>query len=118
MVKYNEQLDAVFAALANPARRAMLSRLGRGAATVSELAEPLEMSLPAVTKHLKVMEKAKLISRSKNAQWRPCQLETAALESASNWIAEQRKIWESRLDRLENYLHELNQKDENNDDTK
>lgn len=82
----------------------MLERLGLGEATVSELAQPLSMSLPAVTKHLKVLERAKLISRSKNAQWRPCQLEKAPLETASNWIEEQRAIWEARLDRLENYL--------------
>lgn len=85
----------------------MLARLSQGEATVTELAEPLDMSLPAVTKHLKVMERAKLISRSKNAQWRPCRLEAAPLETASSWIEEQRKEWESRLDRLERYLHSL-----------
>ncbi len=72
---------------------------------MGELARPLDMSLPAVTKHLKMLEKAKLISRGKNAQWRPCRLETAPLLAASGWIDEQRKIWESRLDRLETYLH-------------
>jgi len=105
MVNYEAQLDAVFTALAHPARRAMLARLGKGEATVSELAQPLDMSLPAVTKHLKMMERAKLISRSKNAQWRPCRLEVAPLETASGWIEEQRKVWEARLDRLERYLH-------------
>lgn len=105
MVKYESQLDAVFMALAHPARRAMLARLGKGEATVGELAQPLDMSLPAVTKHLKVLERAKLISRSKNAQWRPCRLEEAPLKTASDWIEEQRKVWESRLDRLESYLH-------------
>jgi len=104
MVKYQDRLDAVFMALAHPARRAMLARLGKGEATVGELAEPLRMSLPAVTKHLKMLERAKLISRSKNAQWRPCRLQEAPLKAASGWIEEQRKIWESRLDRLENYL--------------
>lgn len=107
MVKYDTQLDSVFTALAHPARRAMLARLGRGEATVGELAEPLEMSLPAVTKHLKMLERAGLISRGKDAQWRPCKLETAPLEMASDWIESQRKIWEARLDRLENYLHTL-----------
>lgn len=107
MVKYDMQLDSVFTALAHPARRAMLARLGRGEATVGELAEPLEMSLPAVTKHLKMLERAGLISRGKDAQWRPCKLETAPLDMASDWIESQRKIWEDRLDRLENYLHTL-----------
>jgi DNA-binding transcriptional ArsR family regulator len=104
MVKYEAELDTIFMALAHPARRAMLARLGRGEATVGELAEPLHMSLPAVTKHLKMLQRAKLISRSKNAQWRPCRLEEAPLKTASSWIEEQRKIWESRMDRLESYL--------------
>lgn len=105
MVKYEAQLNSIFLALAHPARRAMLARLGKGEATVGELAEPLDMSLPAVTKHLKMLERAKLISRSKNAQWRPCRLEEAPLKAASSWIEEQRKIWECRLDRLESYLY-------------
>jgi len=107
MVNYEAELDAVFMALAHPARRAMLMRLGQGEATVGELAAPLNMSLPAVTKHLKVMERAKLISRSRNAQWRPCRLEAAPLNDASQWIEDQRKVWEARLDRLELYLHGL-----------
>jgi DNA-binding transcriptional ArsR family regulator len=107
MVKYEAQLDATFTALAHPARRAILVRLGKGEATVGELAQPLDMSMPAVTKHLKVLERAKLISRSKNAQWRPCRLEEAPLEKASGWIEGQRKVWEARLDRLESYLHTL-----------
>ena len=111
MVNYESQLDAIFTALAHPARRAILARLGKGEATVSELAQPLDMSLPAVTKHLKVMERAKLISRSKNAQWRPCRLEEAPLKAASGWIEEQRKVWESRLDRLEGYLHRMEKRE-------
>lgn len=107
MVNYDAELDAVFMALAHPARRAMLTRLGQGEATVGELAAPLNMSLPAVTKHLKVMERAKLISRSRKAQWRPCRLEAAPLNDASQWIEDQRKVWEARLDRLELYLHGL-----------
>lgn len=79
----------------------MLARLGQGEATVGELAQPFEMSLPAITKHLKVLERAKLISRSKNAQWRPCRLEVASFRTASDWIDEQRKVWDARLDRLE-----------------
>ena len=85
----------------------MLARLSKGAANVGELARPLDMSLPAVTKHLKVMEKAKLISRSKRAQWRPCQLEVGPLEIAAGWMEQQRKVWEARLDRLENYLQTM-----------
>jgi DNA-binding transcriptional ArsR family regulator len=111
MVNYESQLDAIFTALAHPARRAILARLGKGEATVGELAQPLDMSLPAVTKHLKVMERAKLISRSKNAQWRPCRLEEAPLKTASGWIEEQRKVWESRLDRLEGYLHRMEKRE-------
>ena len=107
MVNYDTQLDAVFTALAHPARRAMLTRLSKGEATVGELAEPLAMSLPAVTKHLKVLERARLISCGKNAQWRPCRLEAAPLETAVDWIEEQRKVWEARLDRLETYLQSL-----------
>ena len=85
----------------------MLARLGRGEATVGELAAPLDISLPAVTKHLKVLEKARLITRGRNAQWRPCRLEAAPLEAAADWIEEQRQVWEARLDRLEDYLHTM-----------
>lgn len=113
MVNYEAELDAVFMALAHPARRAMLTRLGRGEATVGELAAPLNMSMPAVTKHLKVMERAKLITRGRHAQWRPCRLETAPLNDASQWIEEPRKAWEARLDRLEQYLHGLEPTKEN-----
>jgi DNA-binding transcriptional ArsR family regulator len=107
MVNNEAELDAIFMALGHPARRAMLARLGQGEASVGELAQPLDMSLPAVTKHLKVLERAKLISRSKNAQWRPCQLQEAPLNKASGWIEDQRKVWESRLDRLDSYLQNL-----------
>lgn len=107
MVKYESQLDAIFMALAHPARRAMLTRLGQGEATVGELAEPFSMTPGAVTKHLKVMERAKLITRSKDAQWRTCRLEGAPLEMAGEWIEEHRQAWESRMDRLELYLHKL-----------
>jgi DNA-binding transcriptional ArsR family regulator len=116
MVNYEARLDAIFTALAHPARRAMLARLGKGEATVGELAKPLDMSLPAVTKHLKMLERAKLISRSKNAQWRPCRLEEAPLKTASGWIEEQRKVWEARLDRLEGYLHSMEKKKGRGDD--
>ncbi|MFA6313655.1 MAG: metalloregulator ArsR/SmtB family transcription factor [Sterolibacterium sp.] len=109
-------MDAVFTALAHPARRAVLARLCTGEATVGELAQPLDMSLPAVTKHLKVLERANLISRSRNAQWRPCRLEEAPLNAASGWIEEQRKVWESRLDRLEVYLRSLETEKGRSDD--
>jgi DNA-binding transcriptional ArsR family regulator len=109
MVKYEAtseaELDAIFMALAHPARRSMLRRLGEGEATVGELAAPLAMSLPAVTKHLKVLERARLIRRGRNAQWRPCRIEAAPFDVASAWIDEQRRIWDARLDRLEAFLH-------------
>ena len=104
MVKYEAELDAIFMALAHPARRTMLVRLGKGEATVGELARPLGMSLPAVTKHLKVLLRARLITQGRSAQRRPCRLQKTAMNRASNWIEEQRKVWESRLDRLEAYL--------------
>lgn len=116
MVNYEAELDAIFMALAHPARRAMLARLGKGEATVGELAQPLGISLPAVTKHLKVLERAKLISRSKNAQWRPCRLEEVPLNTASGWIEEQRKVWDSRLGRLETYLHSMEKEKGSNDE--
>lgn len=107
MVNYEDPLDNVFMALAHPARRSMLARLGQGEATVGELAAPLRMSLPAVTKHLNVMERAHLIRRSKRAQWRLCRLEAAPLEAAAAWIETQREVWEARLDRLEAHLHTM-----------
>lgn len=107
MVNFKTELDAVFMALAHPARRSMLTRLGQGEATVGELAEPLAMSLPAVTKHLNVMERARLIRRSKRAQWRLCRLEAAPLEAAAAWIESQREAWVTRLDRLEAHLHTM-----------
>jgi DNA-binding transcriptional ArsR family regulator len=100
MTMTDDQLDLVFGALADRTRRAILTRLATGEATVNELAEPFEMSLQAVSKHLKVLERAGLIARSRNAQWRPCRLEGEALASASGWIEENRRVWEARLDRL------------------
>lgn len=107
MVKYEAELDATFAALAHPARRAILKRLGRGEATVKELAKPFAMSLPAVSKHLKMLRQAGLISRGRDAQWRPCRLEKAPLLKVSGWIEAQRKVWEARFDRLETYLRKM-----------
>jgi DNA-binding transcriptional ArsR family regulator len=102
-----DRLSTTFSALADPTRRAILARLSLGEASVTELAEPFEMSLPAVTKHLKVLERAGLISRSRRAQWRPCTLEAGPLREINDWIAEYRKFWEERFDRLDAYLREL-----------
>ncbi len=102
-----DPLSATLSALADPTRRAILARLAKGEAGVNELAEPFAMSLPAISKHLKVLEKAKLISRSRNAQWRPCKLEPEALRSLDGWLGEYRQLWEGRLDCLEDNLREL-----------
>jgi DNA-binding transcriptional ArsR family regulator len=102
-----DQLSLTFAALAHPARRAMLARLGRGAASVQELSKPLKISGPAVTKHLKVLERSGLISRSRDAQWRPCQLEQKPMLKATAWIEEVRAATHQSLDRLEAYLDEI-----------
>jgi DNA-binding transcriptional ArsR family regulator len=107
-----ETLDTTFAALADPTRRAILARLTRGEASVNELAEPFEMSLPAVSKHLKVLERAGLISRARVAQRRPCRLEAAPLREVADWVEHYRRFWEQSFDRLEDYLQEL-QREEN-----
>ncbi|MEQ1618130.1 MAG: metalloregulator ArsR/SmtB family transcription factor [Terricaulis sp.] len=99
-----DPLSAKFAALADPTRRAILARLASGEANVNELAAPFTMSLPAVSKHLKVLERAGLISRGREAQWRPCRLEAAALQPVDEWIAQYRAQWEARFDRLDVYL--------------
>jgi DNA-binding transcriptional ArsR family regulator len=100
-------LSATFAALADPTRRAILARLAAGEATVSELAEPFEMSGPAISKHLKVLEHAGLISRGRQAQWRPCRLKAAPLKAAADWLEKYRRFWEESFDRLDDYLQEL-----------
>ena len=104
-------LDRTFAALADPTRRAILGRLSGGEASVTELAAPFSMSLPAVSKHLKVLERAGLISRGRNAQWRPCRLEAAPLKEASDWLEEYRGQWEDRLNRLDDYLRDVQGKE-------
>lgn len=106
-----DRLSATFAALADPTRRAILSRLASGEASVTELAEPFDMSLPAVTKHLKVLERAGLIHRSRQAQWRPCRLEATPLREISDWVEHYRRFWEQSLDRLEDYLKDLQSKE-------
>jgi len=107
----SDRLSETFSALADPTRRAILARLALGESTVSELAEPFDISLPAVSKHLKVLEHAGLIARSREAQWRPCRLQPAPLKAADDWLEEYREFWEQRLDRLEEYLHELQAKE-------
>src|SRR6187401_1509730 len=107
----SDQLSSTFAALADPTRRAILSRLTTGEASVTELAQPFDMSLPAVTKHLKVLQRAGLISRGRHAQWRPCQLEAKPLKSIASWVEEYRQFWEESMDRLEDYLRELQAKE-------
>jgi DNA-binding transcriptional ArsR family regulator len=102
-----DSLSTTFAALADPTRRAILARLARGECTVTALAEPFAMSLPAVSKHLGVLERAGLITRGRDAQWRPCRLEAARLKDVADWANRYRDLWEGRLDRLETYLHEL-----------
>lgn len=109
------QLDRTFAALADPTRRAIVERLADGEASVTELAAPFSMSLPAVSKHLKVLEKAGLISRGRKAQWRPCRLEPEPLKEASDWLEEYRRLWEERLDRLDEYLRTLQGKEQDDD---
>lgn len=99
-------LDAAFAALADPTRRAIVARLAQGEATVLELAEPFEISLPAISKHLKVLERAALISRGRDAQRRPCRLRTEALREVAQWAEQARRSWEERFDRLDAYLRE------------
>ena len=100
----SDPLSLTLSALADPTRRAILARLTTGEATVNQLAEPFDMSLPAVSKHLKVLERAKLISRGRSAQWRPCRLEPEPLRAVDGWLGDYRKLWEHRLDRLEDYL--------------
>lgn len=106
-----DTLSTTFAALADPTRRAILARLARGETTVNELAAPFDMSLPAVSKHLKVLERAGLIARGREAQWRPCRLQPKALKSVDAWLEDYRQLWEDRFDRLEDYLHEIQSKE-------
>ncbi|HIK18934.1 MAG TPA: winged helix-turn-helix transcriptional regulator [Leptolyngbyaceae cyanobacterium M33_DOE_097] len=102
-----DSLSATLAALADPTRRAILAQLAQGEATVTELAEPFEMSLPAVSKHLKVLERAQLITRSRDAQWRPCQLNPEPLKDLADWLEHYRQLWEQSFDRLDEYLQKL-----------
>jgi DNA-binding transcriptional ArsR family regulator len=110
MVQYamaTDRLSSTFAALSDPTRRAILARLALGETSVSKLAEPFAMSLPAISKHLKVLERAGLITRGRDAQMRPCKIEANALKEADDWLEEYRRLWEQRLDRLDDYLRTL-----------
>jgi DNA-binding transcriptional ArsR family regulator len=115
-VTTEDELSLTFAALADPTRRAILARLAQGEATVNELAAPFNLSLPGVSKHLKVLQHAGLISQGRRAQWRPCRLEPERLKEAADWIGTYRQIWEERFDRLDEYLRELQQPKEKSDD--
>ncbi|MFI5299899.1 MAG: ArsR/SmtB family transcription factor [Polyangiales bacterium] len=104
-------LDTTFAALADPTRRAILARLARGEASVTELAAPFDMSLPAISKHLRVLERAGLVSRGRDAQRRPCRLRSQPMKEATAWLERYRRFWDARLDRLDEYLRDLERKD-------
>ena len=110
----DDRLNATFAALADPTRRAILARLTTGEASVNELAEPFEISLPAISKHLKVLERAGLITRGREAQWRPCTLQAGPLKDVANWVEQYRRFWEQSFDRLDEYLKELQGKGKKN----
>jgi len=111
-----DQLSATFSALADPTRRAILARLSTGEASVTELAKPFDITLPGISKHLKVLERAGLIARSRNAQWRPCRLKATRLKEVSDWVEQYRRLWDERLDRLEVYLNELQAQEKNDGD--
>ncbi|HEX8212370.1 MAG TPA: metalloregulator ArsR/SmtB family transcription factor [Longimicrobium sp.] len=112
-----DHLSMTFAALADPTRRAILARLSGGEATVTELAEPFEISLPAVSKHLKVLERAGLIERGREAQWRPCRLRAERLREVDEWVDQYRKFWEDSLGRLDEYLKQLQTREKTDDRT-
>jgi DNA-binding transcriptional ArsR family regulator len=105
-----DHLSSTFAALADPTRRAILARLALGEATVTELAVPFDMTLPAVSKHLKVLERAGLITRGREAQWRPCRIEPGAFRAVDAWLEDYRRLWQARFDRLDDYLRDLQAK--------
>jgi DNA-binding transcriptional ArsR family regulator len=110
-----DQLSVTFAALADPTRRAILARLSQGEATVTELAKPFDLSLPGISKHLKVLQRSGLITQSRNAQWRPCRLEGTRLKEASEWVGEYRRFWDVSFERLDEVLQELIKKEKSNE---
>jgi len=111
----DDPLSQTFAALANPTRRAILERLAQGEATVNELAEPFEMSLPAISKHIKVLERAGLIIQGQKAQYRPCTIDATPLKEISNWTEQYRHIWEARFDQMDDYIHHIIGKENENE---
>ena len=111
MVQQVDTLSATFAALADPTRRAILARLISGECSVTQLSEPFDMSMPAISKHLKVLERAGLIARGREAQWRPCRLDAGPLKEIDDWLAHYRQFWEQSFDRLDEYLRELKKKE-------
>ena len=111
----DDRLSQTFAALANSTRRAILARLAEGEATVNELAEPFNMSLPAISKHIKVLERAGLIIQGQKAQYRPCTIDVTPLQEISKWTEQYRHIWETRFDRLDDYINQLNSKEKDNE---
>ena len=110
-----DQLSTIFAALADPTRRAILARLAQGEASVKQLAEPFAISPPAVTKHLKVLQRAGLITQGRQAQWRPCRLEAAPLKDVADWLEDYRRFWDQSFERLDEYLIELQEKEQKHD---
>jgi DNA-binding transcriptional ArsR family regulator len=112
----SDQLSVTFAALADPTRRAILARLAQGEASVTELAKPFDLSLPGVSKHLKVLQRAGLIRQGRNAQWRPCRLESARLKEASEWVGEYRRFWDESFQRLDDVLQDMIKEKETNED--
>jgi DNA-binding transcriptional ArsR family regulator len=111
----NDSLSLTFAALSNSTRRAILARLAEGEATVNELAEPFNLSLPAISKHIKVLERAGLIKQGQKAQYRPCTIDVAPVREISNWTEQYRPIWEARFDRMDTYINQLNHKEKDNE---
>ena|SRR5687768_7103756 len=116
MVQQVDTLSATFAALADPTRRAILARLMSGECSVTQLSEPFDMSMPAISKHLKVLERAGLIARGREAQWRPCRLDAGPLKEIDDWLAHYRQFWEQSFDRLDEYLRELQGKEKKRHD--
>ena len=110
-----DQLSVTFAALADPTRRAILARLALGEASVTELAKPFDLSLPGISKHLKVLQRAGLITQSRNAQWRPCRLDGARLKDAADWVGDYRRFWDESFERLDDVLQDLIQEEKKND---
>ena len=116
LVLDEDRLSETFAALANSTRRAILARLAHGAANVNELAEPFDMTLPAISKHIKVLERAGLVTRSQHAQYRPCSIDAAPLEKVSSWTEQYRPVWEARFDRMDTYIEQFRPRPETGDD--